>query len=119
MSLQKQHEIRKHIRSDRVNKTINPEKQSRHIKESDGYIEGRSYLLNGVDAQALVDRFHGTGTAHLNRSGDMWINKEFIESDRDIGININNKTGQESITNRFTIHYSNTGTHIVPTERKA
>ena len=64
-----------------------------------------------------MERYHGTGVARLNRAGDKWINKEFIVADRDIGVNVNYVTGEETITNRFTIHYSNTGTHVVPTER--
>ena len=116
--VEQQKEMRKHIQSDAVNKTINPEKQSRHDRNSDGYVPGRSYLLGDVDAQELVDRYHGTGDVRLSRAGDTWINKEFIIADKNIGINVNPKTGEETITNRFTIHYSGTGTHIVPTERR-
>ena len=118
MSLQKQREIRHYICSDDVSKTVNPEKQSRHIIGSPGYIKGRSYLLPEVDAQELVDRYHGTGTIRLNRAGDAWINKELVVADKYIGVSINHITGEETATNRFTIHYSNTGTHVVPTERK-
>ena len=118
VSLQKQKDIRQYICSDEVSKTVNPEKQSRHIIGSAGYIKGRSYLLPGVDAQELVDKYHGTGKIRLNRAGDAWINKELVVADRDIGVSINHRTGEETVTNRFTIHYSNTGTHVVPTERK-
>ena len=112
------HDIREHIKSDAVNKQVNPEKQGRHDVSSKYYVKGRSYLLPGVDAQQLVDRYHGTGEVRLNRTGDKWINKEFVAADKDIGVNVNPATGIETVTNRFTIHYSNTGTHVVPTERR-
>ena len=106
------------IRSDAVNKNVNPEKQSRHDRNSVSYIPGRSYLFDGVSAQELVDRYHGTGEIRLSRAGDTWMNKESVTADRNIGVSINSVTGEETITNRFTIHYSNTGTHVVPTQRK-
>ena len=106
-------EISDFIKSDAVNKTINPEKQSRHILGSNGYIPGRSYLFDSVDAQELVDKYHGTGRAEISRMG-MWKNVENVTADRNIGVRIDPKTGEETPTNRFTIHYSKTGTHVVP-----
>ena len=116
MEQQRMEEIRAHIRSDAIVKKINPEKQSKHIKESIGYIAGRSYLLPSVDAQELVDKFHGTG--HIAQSGGIWKNKETIAANFDIGIEVDIESGMETITNRFTIHYSKTGTHIVPSKRR-
>ena len=113
-----QHNISEHIKSNVVNKKVNPEKQNRHNRNSIDYVCGRSYLLDGVNAQELVDRYHDTGDIRYNRAGDTWINKEFIIADRNIGVSINPATGKETITNCFTIHYSNTGTHVVPTERR-
>ena len=49
-------DMREHIKSDAVSKQINPEKQSRHNKNDNGYIKGRSYLLPSVDAQELVEQ---------------------------------------------------------------
>jgi len=80
------------------------------------YKQGRSYLLDGVDAQALVDKYHGTGHIPINEAGD-W-NKEVVIADRDIGMNVDHETGIETLTNRFVIHYRKTGTHIVPTRRR-
>ena len=116
MCLQKQKEIRSYICSDEVSKIVNPEKQSRHIIGSTGYIKGRSYLLPGVDAQELVDRYHGTGEIRFTKAGD-WIKKEFITTRNNIGVEINPVTGTETVTNRFLIHYSKTGVHIVPAKR--
>ena len=114
-----QEQARAHIRSDAVNKTVNPEKQSRHDRNSNRYVKERSYLLEGIDAQELVDRYHGTGDIRINRANNEWTNKEFIIADRNIGMNVNPTTKEETITNRFIIHYSRTGTHIVPTERRS
>jgi hypothetical protein len=108
--------IRKHIKSDEIDKSVNMEKQNRHIRGSDSYVEGRSYLLDGINPQELVDMYHGTGEEKFTQSGK-WKNKEVITADSNIGINIDPATGMESITNKFTIHYSKTGTHIVPAER--
>ena len=115
---QTQEQIRKHIRSDVVDKTINPEKQNRHVLDSGGYVPGRSYLLKGIDAQELVNIYHATGEIRFAKSTGVWKNRETVTTDRDIGITINLITGEETVTNRFTIHYSKTGTHIVPNERR-
>lgn len=107
--------ISEHIRSDAVNKTINPEKQSRHILDSDGYVAGKSYLLDGVNAQELVDKYANTGRAELTSSGN-WKNKETVTADMHIGVRVDPNTLEGTLTNRFVIHYSRTGTHIVPTK---
>ena len=113
---QTQKEIRRHIRSDKVNKNVNPEKQSRHDRNSSGYISGRSYILEGVNVQELVNRYHGTG--HVAISKGIWKNKETVTIDKVIGIHVDRLTGEETATNRFTIHYSNTGAHVVPAKRR-
>jgi len=109
--------LRERIKSNETVKTVNTEKQIRHIRNNEGYIEGRSYLLDGTDAQELVDKYHGTGELELSWNGS-WTNKEFVIADKIIGININLETNKETPTNRFIIHYSKTGTHIVPTSRE-
>ena len=109
--------IRKHIKSDEVNKTINTEKQARHIRGRDGYIKGRSYLIDNIDAQELVNKFHGTGKPGIAKNST-WNHKETIATDKIIGIVIDQNTKIEIPTTRFRIHYSKTGTHIVPTLRE-
>lgn len=106
--------IRETIRTDSVVKTINADKQNRHIRTSEKYIAGRSYIYGDVDtAQSLVNTYHGTGKPVLSRKG-IWTNKEVVMADKDIGVNIDVDTGVEESTDRFVIHYSKTGTHIVP-----
>jgi len=110
-------EIRRLIKSDKTDKTVNVEKQNRHIRDTREYVEGRSYLFDDTDPQELVDEYHGTGEAKFTESG-IWKNKEVVSADRTIGVVVNHHTRDETITNCFTIHYSRTGTHIVPTLRK-
>ena len=109
-------DIRKLIKSDAVTKKVNVQKQNRHILGSPGYIEGRSYIYGDVEtAQALVDRYHGTGTLVLSKK-QKWANKEVVETNSVIGCVVDPSSGEISGTNRITIHYSLTGTHVVPTK---
>ena len=115
--MERQEKIRKHIQSDAVNKTVNPEKQGRHNRNSSDYISGRSYLFDSVDVQELINKYYGTGEPKFTKSGK-WKNKEIIVTEFAVGKIVNPDTGEEDITNTFTIHYSRTGTHIVPAPRK-
>ena len=111
-------EIREYIKTDAVNKTVNPEKQRRHIKGSAEYVEGRSYIFGGItEAQELVNQYHGTGEPQITRRGD-WNNKEFVVADHVIGMDVDEVTKAETQVDQFYIHYSKTGTHIVPTKAK-
>lgn len=113
--IKKTDEIRRFIKSEGTNKKINLGSQQKHIRGESRYIEGRSYLTISVEeAQELVNKYAGTGSIEFDRKGN-FNNKELIVSDRSIGVNINNSTGQETETNKFYIHYGKKGTHIVPT----
>lgn len=108
-------ESRKFIKSDKQPKTIVLGKQGKHILGHNNYIEGRSYLTISLEeAQELLNKYAGTGYIKFNRKGE-WDGKEIIEVDKNIGVIINNETGIKTPTNRFKVHYSNKGTHIVPT----
>lgn len=120
----KDEKLRKAIRSD-YNLTINPGRQDKHIQGTNNYNQelkqGRykSYLLEGVDPQQLVDKYAGTGELRRVEKIGKWINKEFIEADENIGYWVYEETGKGHITNRFTISYSKEkGTHIVPARPK-
>ena len=109
-------ETLKHIRSDEVVKIINRGHQQKHIKDSPGYIAGRSYIYGDLEkAQSLVYAHHGTGTPVFKRNGE-WNDKEIILVDEVIGVNVDPDTGEEIETKRFVIHYGKKGTHIVPTK---
>ena len=90
--------------------TVNTGKQGKHIIGNNNYIEGRS-VFNGTvdDAQRLVDDFAGTGE---------WIgtNKERVNFGEVIGQYVNPATNKAVDTTVGIIHYSKTGTHIVPAQ---
>lgn len=106
------------IKSNATPKELNPGSQNKHIPSSKGYIKGRSYLYGDAEtAQKLVNQYAGTGELKFAKSTGEWSHKEIVTADEDIGVTINPETGEEISTNRFTIHYSKKGTHIVPTRR--
>ena len=116
----KKSEIREIIKSDTTPKKLNVGKQNEHIRESKGYKEGKSYIYGDLNtAQELVDKYHGTGDIRLNKKSGKWEwnSKEFITLPDDIGVYINNHTGETFPTNTVSIHYSKRGTHIVPARR--
>ncbi len=90
--------------------TVNAGKQGKHIVGNNNFIEGRS-VFNGTvdDAQRLVDNFAGTGE---------WIgtNKERVNFGEVIGQYVNPTTNEAVDTTVGIIHYSKTGTHIVPAQ---
>lgn len=93
-------------------------KQGKHILGHNNYIEGRSYLTISLEeAQELINKYAGTGEIRFNSKNE-WDKKEIIRVDKEIGVDINNKTGEKSITNRFKVHYSNKGTHLVPMRKE-
>lgn len=88
--------------------TVNPGKQGKHIVGNKNYIVGRSIFQGTIeDAQNLINEFAGTGE---------WIgtNKERIDFGKIIGQYVNPSTGETTDTSIGIIHYSKTGTHIVP-----
>ncbi|WP_253197617.1 phage minor capsid protein [Clostridium algidicarnis] len=111
-------ETRNYIKSDELPKEILIGKQGKHILGHNNYIEGRSYLTISLEeAQELVNKYAGSGSIKFNRKGE-WDKKEFIKVEKNIGINVNNDTGEQTPTNKLKIHYSKKGTHIVPTLRE-
>lgn len=115
---EKKAEIRALIKSDATPKKLNPSAQNKHIRSSKGYLEGRSYLYGDAKAaQKLVDQYAGTGEPKFAKKTGEWNQKEVVVANEDIGVVIDPETGKESPTNRFVIHYSKKGTHIVPTRR--
>ncbi len=109
--------IRDKILSSKQIKTIDAGKQDKHIKENNNYIKGRSYLIISMDeAQNIINKYAGTGTIERDLKGK-WTHKELIEANIPIGYTVN-LNGDETMTAFGKIHYSKSGTHIVPTIRK-
>ena len=106
------------------NLQINQGSQDKHILGTNNYkteLENgrkKSYLLDNIDPQELVNKYAGTGKIKRNRNGK-WTNKEFVEHNENIGYAVNPETNEEILTNKFAIHYSKKkGTHIVPAKPK-
>ncbi|MBR5539390.1 MAG: hypothetical protein IKU61_05770 [Clostridia bacterium] len=93
-------------------KKIHAGKQGKHILGHNNYQKGKSILnISNETAQKLVDKYSGTG----RRIGS---NKEIVDFKRIIGKYVDPKTGKTYDTTVGTIHYSKTGTHIVPGQPK-
>lgn len=89
-------------------KTIHTGKQGKHIPGHNNYVKGRSVFYGSVKrAQELVNKYAGTGE---------WVgtHKERVNFGEIIGSYVDPKTGISHKTTVGTIHYSKTGTHIVP-----
>lgn len=109
-------EIRKEIiRSKKTPKNIHQGKQDKHIRGTANYIEGKSYLtISNDEIQELVNNYAGTGKILRDKKG-RWKQQEVIDTDKIVGISINDITGVSTETKSFKIHYSKKGVHIVPT----
>lgn len=83
-------------------------KQGKHIVGHNNYTKGKSILNISTDkAQELVKKYSGTGKK-------IGTNRERVDFQRVIGKYVDPNTGKSYSTTVGTIHYSNTGTHIVP-----
>lgn len=110
--------IEDEIRKGNIKLDINHEKQAKHIKGCPEYIDGRSYLTISEDkAQKIINEKSGTGSLVYDRKG-LWKKKELIDCDEVIGVDINKSTREETSTDKGTIHYSKSGTHLVPRKEK-
>ena len=89
-------------------KNIHIGKQGKHIVGHNNYKKGKSILNISTDtAQNLVKKYSGTGQK-------IGANRERIDFKRVIGKYVDPKTGKSIDTTIGTVHYSNSGTHIVP-----
>lgn len=105
---------------------INNEHFENHIRGTKGYEKylqknlekgapPPSYLtITKEECQALVDRYAGTGQFKYDPKSTKM--QEIISQNKPIGTYIDPRTGEVvENTNDFRIHYSKTGSHIVPT----
>ena len=90
--------------------TLNVGRQGKHVVGHPNYIAGRDEVTDMQTASNILNDFQGTGIIRNNGQ------KEVIDTHgKYTGIFVDEKTGQRSITSRFTIHYDSKGTaHIVP-----
>ncbi len=89
-------------------KNIHMGKQGKHIVGHNNYTKGKSILNISTDAaQDLVKKHSGTGQK-------IGSNRERVNFNKIIGKYVDPKTQKAYNTTVGTIHYSKTGTHIVP-----
>lgn len=104
--------IKERLNSGDIKLEINREKQNRHIRGTNDYKEGRSYLTISVEeAQKIINQYHATGDININKNGQI---REIVCCRKEIGVSISQFTREETPTIYGKIHYSKTGTHIVP-----
>ena len=83
-------------------------------RENKGEYGPSRLTVDSETVKRLVDRYHGTGIL-IKYDDGRWKQKERITiHEENIGITVNNITGEEKETSVFTIHYSKKGFHIVP-----
>lgn len=103
--------IKTEIEKGNIKLAINHEKQACHIKGTSEYKEGKSYLtITEDEAQDIINAKSGTGKLIKDKDGKPV--KEKIDCDKTIDIDL--KTKEETPTDKGKIHYSKTGTHLVP-----
>lgn len=113
-TIKKKNPVQEAIDGGKVSTKVNREKQTRHIRDGETYIEKRSYMYGTIeDVQAFIDMYAGKGKALLSKSG-VWINKERIDANKMIGKRVGPITGEETETNKAMIVYSKTGSHAYP-----
>ena len=114
------------VKSGIIKTEINNEHFENHIRGTKGYEKylqknlekgapPPSYLtITKEECQALVDRYAGTGQFKYDPKSTKM--QEIISQDKPIGTYIDPRTGEvvENTTD-FRMHYSKTGSHIVPT----
>lgn len=118
--------LREKIRSAQTVATIEPGQFRKHVP---GTLEYNQYVaklardgrygpsrltITKDEAQALIDKYRGTGILPRGKDG-RWLNQEWITGHwGEVGIAVNDRTGAEAVTKAFKIHYGKNGTHIVP-----
>lgn len=108
--------LQERIRSGEYNLKVNGQ-QNKHILGHHDYKPGRSYLLDDVDAQELVNKYAGTDSIQRDRK-NRWRNQEIISISDFVGFNMPEKNGQIELTRTFKIMYGKKGVHIVPIDDK-
>ena len=89
-------------------KKIHIGKQGKHILGHNNYQKGKSILnISTGDAQKLINKYTGKGRK-------IGTNRETVNFKKVIGKYVDPTTGKAYDTTVGTIHYSKSGTHLVP-----
>lgn len=112
-------EVIKAIDRGKISAQVNIGNQTKHIKDSHNFIEGKSYILGNLeDCQTLISELYGTGQALVKGNNGEFNNKERVRASREFGVYVNEETKQESKTRYGIIHYGKAGAHIIPARSK-
>ena len=104
--------LQERVDSGKISMTVNTQKQDRHMREDK--VNKNSYLTISLDeVQDIVNDRTLYKDFYLN-DDDRQI-KAIVECNKRIGFVYDELTGKKIPTNRATIHFSKTGTHLVPT----
>lgn len=96
--------------------TVNKTMQARHLYDT--HEAGKSYFNENVTydfLQTLIDEKHGTGYVIVTKSGQI---KENLSFTNDLAIAVPKGKTDGTGTNRVTVHYSKSRTHIVPAKKE-
>lgn len=111
-------ELNDKIKNGKISLNVNSKKQSKHVRGSKKYnlaVQGGdkpSYTDNtDEELQGIVQRAQGKGSVKVRANGSI---VRVASDDAFKGTYVDLATGEEKPTTRFTIHHSNTGTHVVP-----
>lgn len=106
------------IASGKVSTKLYKDKQAKHKKNSEDYKKALekgelpSYTeLSNMEVQKIINENIGKGETFIEPDGQF---KTIIELPDNFGVFVDLDTGEETPTNRATIHYSKKGAHLVP-----
>lgn len=111
--------VRRKLGTDELPLTIQADKQGKHIKGHKNFTDDKSYLAvdtveEGIKlSQEIVEKYHGKGKLIYNKNKENI--KEKVETDKTVGYVFSKQSNKWVSTKAVTIHYSKSGTHIVPT----
>lgn len=105
------------LKSNQLSLFLNPEKDSRHRKDSLTYRKGSSFLIISYEkTQQLIEKFYGTGIFNYAKKTGIFNSRETVDFLEIIGYYVDEDTNNIYPTTRGTIHYSKTGVHLVPSK---
>lgn len=94
--------------------TLKQDMQNKHIEGSHNFEKGKSVVTISLDEiRTLVEGNAGKGIKKFSDRTGKWDKKEVITTSKIIGYGYSNN-GDKIETNKFKIHYSKRGYHIVP-----
>lgn len=104
--------IREAIRNGTYSRTINPEKQARHMAAT-AKPDRSIVTITEDELQEIINRQAGSGKIIFKKGTYDWNFKEIVSAGKEIGYTIN-ANGDIIPATSIKIHYSKTGVHAVP-----